>query len=248
MPAASQRSPLLAYAHAVLNLLFPRICAVCENLIPDEEASTVCPTCWLQVEAVKPPLCPTCGQPLRDPPRLARCTHCPQGDVFFAQARSAVRFTGPVVAGIHDYKFGFHRANHTRLGHLLNEGYDRFYANRDIGCIVAVPLHPAREREREFNQSALLAEDLHAHSGLPLALTALRRRRNTRPQSRQQGIARLDNIRDAFIVPDGAAVRGQRILLVDDVYTSGSTVNECARTLREAGVDAVFVLTVARAG
>lgn len=242
-----QESVFRPYLDAVLDLVFPRLCAVCEEALPEDEPGTVCAACWRGVERVEPPLCPTCGQPLRDPPAgLARCVACPQGGVHFSQARSAVLYAGPVIAAVHDLKFGYHSANHVPLAALLADGYRRFFAHLEFDAAAPVPLHPAREREREFNQSALLAQALCRTAGLRYA-ELLERVRNTVPQSRLAGIARLDNIRGAFGVPRPAAVAGRRVLLVDDVYTSGSTVNECARTLREAGAADVQVLTVARA-
>lgn len=246
--ASAVAATLRLYGLAILDVVFPRICAVCDEPLDDADQGAVCRACWSEAEEVAGPLCVTCGQPLRDPPRgRARCVACPQGDVHFDRAWSAVLYQGPVVAAIHDYKFGYRTANHLPLSRRLIQAFHVHCAHLPIDYVTPVPLHPAREREREFNQSALLAAALCRETRLMYAPELLRRARYTRPQSSLRGAARLTNVHDAFAAPCPEKTRDAVILLIDDVYTSGTTVNECARVLKLAGAARVLVLTAARA-
>jgi ComF family protein len=123
---------------------------------------------------------------------------------------------------------------------------DRLPPLDEIDLIIPVPLHAARLREREFNQSLLLADRIGRHLNIPVSCTALIRTAPAPPQTTLSRKERLKNLRGAFAVPRPESVAGQRILLVDDVLTTGTTVNVCAKTLRKAGSAHVFVLTLGR--
>jgi ComF family protein len=171
---------------------------------------------------------------------------CPSGVVHFGTARAAVSYDGPVKKLILSLKFHFEEHLAAFLAEFLDPVYEQEYRNR-VDFMVPVPLHWTRRRWREFNQSALLAGAMAAKKEIVVREKVLRRARRTRPQSRTAGRgAKRRNVRGAFRVDSPGLVKGSRILLVDDVYTSGNTVNECARVLREAGAAAVHVLTVAR--
>jgi ComF family protein len=115
-----------------------------------------------------------------------------------------------------------------------------------IDVLMPVPLHPQRLREREYNQSLLLAHGLSQHLQIPLLLSCLRRIRPTVPQTSLSKKERLTNLRRAFAVKDVSRITGKRILLIDDVFTTGTTLHECAKTLRKAGSGQVYGLTLAR--
>jgi ComF family protein len=119
-------------------------------------------------------------------------------------------------------------------------------ASLDADLVIPVPLHPTRLREREFNQSLLLADQVATHLHLPLSFTNLVRIVPSEPQSTLSRKERMKNLRRAFAVRHPEQVAQKRILLIDDVFTTGTTVNECAKVLRKAGAEAVFVLTLAR--
>ena len=172
--------------------------------------------------------------------------NCGDSDLAFDFATSAYRSRGVVRDLIHALKYG--RQLHLRhwLGRMLAEGFDdpRLEA-MSIDGVVPVPLHPAKLREREFNQSALLAREAARRRGLPV-LDCLRRGRFTETQTHFHREERFANLSGAFEMRTGADVRGQTLVLVDDVLTTGSTADSCARALREAGAVAVVVITVAR--
>ncbi|MUM78773.1 ComF family protein [Pseudodesulfovibrio sp. F-1] len=238
-------------------------------------AGARCPVCSALTPAGENPLCPTCAQALR--PRLGGCcARC--GDMFGDQTDDTVdplaepatvcaecrldpppwdrlHFHGPYSAALRDLiiDFKFHGGLHrTRLlVSLAAEAYRRGTAAvaPDMALpdlIVPVPLHPRRVRERGYNQSLELARGLGRALGRPVAANALGRVRHTAPQSSLDMAQRRENIRDAFVAAE--MVRGKALLLVDDVYTTGATLTECARTLRRAGAAGMDALVLARAG
>lgn len=195
------------------------------------------------------PFCERCGEPVAgvvDNPY--QCSNCAGRVWHICQARAAYRADGGVLDWIHRLKYRSDWHCLPRLGDWLIEGYERFYANEDVGGIVPVPLHWRRFWSRGFNQSYELARRLSKHSGLPI-FDVLRRSRHTAVQASLTRRARMRNCRGAFVLrKSGFDAGGRSLLLVDDVFTTGSTVNACARELRRAGAGKIFVLTVARGG
>jgi ComF family protein len=147
---------------------------------------------------------------------------------------------------IHAFKFGGRRALAGPLGDLLAESGGRIPPGPSIDLVIAVPLHPSRERQRGFNQATLLARRLGRRWELPVAHDVIRRATATTPQTELDAEARRENVRNAFVLRRPAAVAGRHVLLVDDIMTTGATVGECAACLRRAGAASVGVLTVAR--
>ena len=150
------------------------------------------------------------------------------------------------MAAIHQFKYArkSHLAN--SLGFLLSCFARNWLDKADGILIMPVPLHPKKLRERNFNQSLLLARSAAPLLGAELDFLSLRRIKYTQPQTGLKSVERRKNVRGAFEVVKRTVVKGRRILLVDDVTTTGSTLNECARTLRRAGAGEVFCLTLAR--
>lgn len=147
---------------------------------------------------------------------------------------------------MHALKFEGKTALARPLGDLLAEAGSAMLAVGAVDCLVPVPLHPSREAERGFNQSVLLANRVGRRWGVPVEPRALRRRRPTLSQTDLDAERRRANVRGAFTLSRSAAVEGRHVLLIDDVFTTGATVAECARVLLEAGASAVGVLTLAR--
>ncbi len=147
---------------------------------------------------------------------------------------------------VHALKFGGKTALANPLGDLMAEAGPAVLPVEVVDCLVPVPLHPTREAERGFNQSMLLARRVSRRWGIPVRPRALRRQRFTRPQTDLDADERRRNVRGAFALSRRAAVDGRHVLLIDDVFTTGATVSECARVLLDAGAATVGVLTVAR--
>jgi len=172
--------------------------------------------------------------------------NCGDLELSFDFATAAYRSRGVVRDLIHQFKYG--RQMHLRhlLARMLSEGFhDGRIASAPPEIIVPVPLHPTRKREREFNQAEVLARLAGARLGIPV-VEVLRRRRYTLTQTNFHREERLANLAGAFALKAGGNVAGRPVALVDDVLTTGSTADACARVLREAGATAVVVITVAR--
>ncbi len=218
-----------------LDLVFPPRCAGCEA-----RGYLLCPACRAAIAYLQPPTCPTCGR------RVARpgiCPHCRAYPNALDGMVAATEFTGPVRECIHALKYEGQRGYATVLAEMARMALARLPVP---DAIVPVPLARERQRARGFNQSLLIARHL-AGDALPVMPTWLARTRDTPPQVGQDREARHANVADAFACPDPTAIYGQHVLLLDDVATTGATLDACARALRAAGVASVHALVVARA-
>ena len=224
-------------ARATLDLLFPPRCVICQRF-----GSCFCDGCQARVAPLLPPVCEHCGRPMA---AAGVCRTC-RGVVSALQGiRAAAMFDEPVRSAIHHLEYKNVRDLAEPLAELLTEAYQR--TSPPVDQIVPVPLHRRRVRERGFNQAALLARGLGRRIGLPVVQNALVRAIYTAPQVGLGARERLENVRDAFHCTE-ASLSGQRVLLIDDVCTTGSTLEACAAVLRrEGGAAAVWALTVARA-
>ncbi len=175
------------------------------------------------------------------------CRHCRSGAYAFERVRSYGVYDGVLGEVIRLFKYRGVMALKDFLAVRLAETAREEFELSEINAIVPVPLHRSRQRERGFNQSAVLAGALGRLLGLPVREALLLRHRKTRPQTGLTFAQRRLNVRGAFAVRAGVTIDKLRILLVDDVYTTGATAHACARALRRAGARSVVVLTVARA-
>ncbi|MDR7417635.1 MAG: ComF family protein [Armatimonadota bacterium] len=231
----------------LVDLLYPPICAACNS--PGEH---LCERCLLQSRRIQPPVCACCGSPV--PPtgwgraavhtRDGRCEACRRHPPAYERARSVFVYEGPIREAIHALKYHGRRAAAAPLGLLLAQ-----HASADltqgVESVVPVPLHPSRLATRGFNQAELLARPLAARLGVPCLTHAVRRSHHERAQAELDAAARHASVRDAFC--PGPAHVGTRVVLVDDVFSTGATAEACAAALKRAGASAVAVLTVARA-
>ena len=233
---------------AFLDILFPPRCHYCKGFIPDDDGLHLCPRCREGCRLIRSPLCSRCGIPfVTDQGEDHLCGACAVGPPSFTAARAAALFEGPVRELIHRLKYNG-RVQHCRpLALLAARGLGPFVADASADLIVPVPLHVKRLRQRGFNQAVLLGGILAREWRLPLMRRNLVRIRWTEPQINLSPPERVANVRGAFSVSDPEQIRDKRIILVDDVFTTGSTAAECAGVLFRAKASAVFVVTIARA-
>ena len=219
-----------------LDLLFPRWCIGCRK-----EGDFICPSCLSSLPRIKPPLCPRCGLPQS---RATLCPSCAGWQAEIDGIRSPFRFDGVIRQAIHELKYRNLRAIAGLFARLLN---DYLIANPvPAEVVVAVPLHPKRLRERGYNQSQLLARELAKLSKLPVVEDCLIRQRHSPPQARTATVKeRRTNVAHAFSCRD-RRLKGKAVLLIDDVATSGATLDGCARALKKAGAASVWGLVLAR--
>jgi len=233
---------LLARARDVL---LPPRCAGCGIAVDADDV--MCSRCWPDLRMIARPMCSICGVPFAHDQLSVVCAACAGEAPPFARARSAVVYDdasrGLVIA--------FKHSDRTEIAGLFVRWLMIAGENLidDADLIVPVPLHPRRLFRRRYNQAAILAEGLAKRSGKPVLLDALQRIKPSPPPGRASPAERRRAVSGAFRVPDDRrdAIRGKRVLLVDDVMTTGATAHAATKQLRRAGASAVDVLTVARA-
>jgi ComF family protein len=225
-------------------LFFPSHCAHCARRIP--AGADFCSDCAAAIEPVKVPRCETCSQPFEGLTEAFTCPNCRGAAFHFVCAVSVVRSRAVIRELIHRVKYGREIWLSRVLARILTNGLDDpRLADCAFDAIVPVPLHPKRLREREFNQAAVLAHHLSRATGLPV-LNALSRNRYTGTQTALDRKGRRQNLRNAFAPLKNVNVTDKNLLLVDDVLTTGSTLDACAIVLLEQGAESVRALTVAR--
>ena len=233
----------------LLNFIYPPRCAVCGIGMPIDAAHRVCPPCLSAIEPLAGRLCVVCGIPL-GASGDERCRQCRFAPPAFDSARAITRYragsegSNTVGSLLRRHKYGLDQSLGRALAEYLDVAPPPLADGYDV--VVPVPLHRARLRWRGFNQAALLGAALARRNGGRLDVATLARVRPTPPQTARGHAARARNVRNAFKVRRPLRVAGRRVLLVDDVMTTGATANECARVLRAAGARRIDVLTLAR--
>ena len=236
---------LRRFARSAIDLLLPPQCPVCNALVETE--GVLCAECWPKVEFLGPPQCAACGMPFAfDMGEQALCGACARERPAFARARAVMAYGDVSRKVILAFKHGDRTDTAPALGRWLRRAGAELV--RDAEVVAPVPLHWTRLFERRYNQAALLAHAVGRQAGLPVIADLLQRRRRTKPQVRMGPAARKRNLRGAFRVNARrlAGVAGKRVLLIDDVMTTGLTAALCAKALLAAGAAQVDVLTVAR--
>ncbi len=240
-------APLASCFEAGLALFYPRVCQLCEAERATPEQGFVCAKCWTGVRFIKPPFCERCGLPYEGEIATSfECSNCRDMELHFASARSAVTAKGVSLEVIHRFKYQRALWFLPFLADLLQRAAVPVLRSEKWDLVVPVPLHPTKEREREFNQAERIASSLAGALTLPMRADLVRRVLPTRTQTLLTKSQRAANVRRAFAAGNGRKLRGERVILVDDVLTTGATTSACARVLRKAGAGEVCVWTVAR--
>jgi ComF family protein len=223
-------------ACGVLDIIYPPFCLLCEA-----DADYLCEECLDKITFIDVPVCPKCGYPKPVP---GRCADCLVRDLSFDAARSAALFDGALRDAIHLFKYSGKIVLAEPLAKVMVDHWPGFGTSVDL--VVPVPLHRARLNERGFNQSEELGRRLAGALGMPFGPRVVERIRNTRHQTNLPLDERTDNVAGAFRVKHQRAVRGKRVLVIDDVMTTGSTASAVADALESAGASRVMVYTLAR--
>lgn len=239
--------------NSVVNIVLPNLCPLCGQpllqrankcrLTGKENEISFCPACLGEVVFITDPICPVCGLPYSS--QMAGCHNCPKCERKvnnFHIARGLGHYDGKLLEAIHLFKYGGKINIGKILGRMLAQ-YPLDFSVYDL--IIPVPLHIKKLRKRGFNQAVLLCREIGKRHTVPLEISSLKRLRYTESQVGLNEDERVKNIKGAFDVR-GGVFKGLKTLLVDDIFTTGATVNECSRVLRNAGVDRVDVLTLAK--
>jgi competence protein ComFC len=230
---------------AIASLLYPPACTICATSV--EPGEYLCAQCNDKATPIVPPFCEICSEPFAGAITGSfTCANCAHREIFFDTAVAVYRSRGIVRRVILDFKYGHQIHLRHVIARWLGQALDDVrLRGRRFDVIVPVPLHPARERERGFNQAALLAELLSEKMSIQ-SKAVLKRIRYTTTQTAFDRVERMENLRNAFRLRKNMNVRHLRVLLIDDVLTTGSTLSECARVLKDAGAMSVYAATAAR--
>lgn len=232
-----------------LDIIYPKSCPACrDKLVPEVSVDNlVCARCWSGIKRNLPPFCHCCGRQLKKE-RFSKniCIDCARKKVHFDRAFSPCSYEGTLKKLIHEFKY----KGRDRLGRPLSRLMIEFIREYNLpieymDMILPVPLHKTRLREREFNQAEVLSDFISEEFNKPLNKGLLIRHRYTRTQTELDNHARLKNVEDCFSLRAQEELKSKNVLLVDDVLTTSATSSQAARTLKEAGANIVFVLTLA---
>ncbi len=224
----------------LLNLLFPLQCTSCKNTVDTVLYAPFCRSCWQSIRQYAGPHCPVCAVPLSSE-HAQICGQCLVKAPPFSKSITYGIYQDVLAEAINQMKFSYTRRLAQPLAMRMLE-----LDIPDVDGIVPVPLSMNRLRQRGFNQSLLIARVISKHTGIPLMMDSLIKKWDTPPQTGLSGKERLKNLKGAFEARGN--MQGLRILLLDDVMTTGATARECAIHMKHAGAQEVIVMTLARAG
>lgn len=247
---STKRSPLVIFSilRRVSRLVLPSDCTACGQPLTDDPTPFFCRQCWALIRPLQGPSCPRCHRPFASSFATVfspthECHDCRSRKPHYTHVWAAYAYCPPLQNAIALFKYRGKVALADSLAALLVRALPQ---RLDTDLLIPVPLHPNRLRSREFNQSLLLADRVGAILRRPVSYRNLVRIVDTDAQTTLPRSARLHNLRKAFALRIPQDVSGKRILLIDDVFTTGTTVNECARILRASGAQDVEVLALAR--
>lgn len=231
---------------SLLDLVYPRVCAGCGAAVTDRPGH-VCWDCLAALEWVRAPVCRMCGDPVQGRVEHAyACAACTRHPPAFALARSAVRYRGPLKPMLQAFKYARQTCLARDFAEMMHVCAQVQFAGERFDAVTCVPLHSRKQRERTYNQSRLLARRLARSLRVPWLGGLLVRVKPTATQTGLGAARRRSNVSRAFCGRQREWIEGRSLLLVDDVMTTGATLHECARTLRQCGARSVCALTLAR--
>jgi len=237
------------FLKVALDTVLPPLCHLCKASIPDTREELLCDHCLEKCYRIQSPLCLVCGIPFLTSQGIDHvCGRCQTAPPPFRAARAAFLYEASVKELIHRFKYGHKVLLAHPIGCFIARYLSEFVVEVEPDLLMPIPLHRTRLRERCFNQAQLLGEVLAKMWDIPLSIGNLQRVRQTVPQTNLTADERARNVRGAFAMSEPAQIQGKRVLLVDDVLTTGSTVAECSRVLHAGGAEAVCVVTACRAG
>lgn len=233
-----------------LSLIFPLECRICKKSLEAGNLTYICPECFRQISSIKEPYCHKCSRPFNSPdyPPAQICRDCRSRRPYFGRIYALGRYKGVLREAILLLKYKRVKALILPLGKLLIQYCQENLKMDDFDLIFPVPLFRSRRKEREFNQAEAFARIIGKHFLLSTSVGNLLRKRDTKGMSSLSCEERRKNVKNAFMVKRKEEVRSRSILLIDDICTTGATVDECSRMLLQAGAKKIIVLILARAG
>ena len=231
---------------SLINTFYPKHikCIYCGNEIEVKNRHDMCKNCNNTLPFISKNSCKRCGLQF-EKDGIGTCLNCKSTNFHFTLARSALNFDGNVVSAIHKFKYAKYKFWAEPFAHLLHDTLIKQNWNIDVICYV--PLYEKREKERGYNQSRELAYQLSKLINKPV-LDSILRIRDTPSQTSLSRIERKGNVKDSFKIINKSSIKNLNVLLIDDVFTTGSTTNEISKQLQSSGVNNIHVLTIAHAG
>jgi ComF family protein len=212
----------------------------------EEKERGICSDCFSKIRWIEPPFCSICGTPFASKAADSHaCGPCAKKRKYFTMARALGYYEGSLQEAIHRWKYEGKTTLNPLFGEWMAVGLNRHWNPDSLDLVIPVPLHRGRLRQRGFNQALLLATELSRRSGIPYRKRVLQKKNPTLPQVSLSGVEREKGVRGSFHLVRREEVEGRSVLLVDDVYTTGATVNECSKILLAGGAARVDVLTLA---
>ncbi len=224
-----------------LQLLFPLRCPVCDDIVTPS-GEKICLDCMKKLRYVTPPRCMKCGKKLFEEEQ-EYCHDCSVRKHLFVCGRALYEY-GSVAASVYRFKYGNRREYADFYGEEIGRYLGQFISQVQPDALIPIPLHRARKRKRGYNQALLLANAISRYTGVPVCDKILVRIKNTVPQKQLNPIERQNNLKKAFHIEKND-VKLKTVILIDDIYTTGSTMDEAASVLLEAGVEKVYFITLA---
>ncbi|MBI4656236.1 MAG: ComF family protein [Elusimicrobia bacterium] len=228
------------------NVFFPRICLHCKRDIHYLDDNVLCPSCFQNLQEIPEFYCKTCGVPLEHGAHCFDCRKPKNENPECSIIRARFVFNPQIRSVIHSFKYHSKPYLAKILAGWLLNSFERYPELKGYDSITAIPLHPRKAAQRGYNQSELLAEIIAEEKNLTLLDKVVARKKETKSQAKLTRKERIANISGAFEVLNAGKAKGRRILLIDDVATTGSTMQECAGALKKAGAKSVAGLVVAR--
>ena len=227
---------LKIWIERLLELLYPSKCTFCGKI-----CEGICDDCREKYPMIQEPRCKKCGKPIREETE-EYCYDCKKTDHYYEWGRSLWIHKEPVNEAIYSFKYKNKRVYGEIFARELAKTYGKHLKQQKVELIIPIPLHKSRRRERGYNQTEILAKYLGEYTGIEVDRTSLVRNKKTTPQKRYNDKERKKNIRNAFILKK--EIHAKNVVLIDDIYTTGSTIDEAARVLKKSGVINVCFLTI----
>lgn len=229
-----------------MEILFPRRCPVCDEVLPVpavwDTSKYICPECKGKLSLVKEPVCKKCGKMLAEETE-EYCLDCGKKKHEFVQGKAVFDYKGPIRTSLYRFKYSNRREYAAFYAEEAIRQYESWILNKKIQVIIPIPLHSKRQKKRGYNQAELFAKILGAHMGIPVRTDILIRAKNTVPQKELSETERKNNLKNAFKIA-GSIVQLKYILLVDDIYTTGSTMDTAALALKKAGGEYIYFICI----
>ena len=228
-------------------IIYPEVCQICNERRANPDDGYVCENCISKITFINKSICDQCGNPFEgNLTECFNCSDCTFGRPHYKHARSPCTLEGPLQTLIHRNKYTQSQWMEPLFGTLIKNALSKYRSTFSVEIVLAVPLYPAKQRERGYNQSTWLAKIAAKELGAEFRGNILKRVKPTETQTRMSRRDRKENMKGAFKICTGSNLANKRLLLVDDVITTGATIDACAKVLMEAGAESVCALTLAR--